>query len=709
MFKMSTAHTSAFCWFIFFAWLYYVGQSFWSIGMATQDQIDFSLGALRGGILSESLHYAREQGRVYFVLTKPVELWLAAHPETFFAKAVTIASFALAPWFFAYAVFGAPAHRVLFIWIYFSLVYVDFQHLPPAAYPVVTSFPFAFWALAAWLVRAGDTPFLRKWRPSLVGLLSFAAFFQYEPITAMSVIGFTWIVYSAGLDSGTRNRLLLALTASIAVYATVYLMWSAAYQSGYGAKTIGDLSPWTVGRVFFAYTAGALPFGVTHAPPVIWGDGVVGKSLLSFAPTIEMLSLDSFPIGTILIYALAAVCVANIVGAQASVSKGRAYAAGYTDYFSTKHDPFRTVVAPIILFLALLVGANGLIAVSAKYQSWAEGMVAVYLTSQLALLPISALAVVVGKSLGGLFRPSIRKVVLGLTIGVTALAGIVIHEHNEIVAPRLRANLSRWEAVSLLAGCGLSSQQRHVVAPALFYSVFSSQANWGAYWASYAKYRFGRDITFFDKEPTGERAGIAKMYFSDEGYLKALLIHDPASVVVISRGVHPPGMLFSGKDKAWPLQWGNSRQCAGGGYRVIRFDQADLTKGANDQLVLVWSIPEIAAVPQQYYPELQVPVEQVRDAVSMLYRLYLGREADPGGLQYWSGIALDARGSLVRIVEEFESIKGETSPSEDAAVVTKLILEMGKTHEFDAGRLENQARVLPQFGRRCVLYRRMGR
>src|SRR5688572_17368675 len=181
---------------LLFVWWIWTLEPFHQVGMGTSDQLSYSRQGL-SGIWANAVHIAQLQGRVTFLFTKPIDFWLAARPEHWLPNAVNIVVFALSSCCFAWAVFREAGQRLLYVWLFASVAWAGFHHLPPAAYPTINHIPFLLWPIAAWVVRAHgalDRP--RPWIALVAfGSLAFVALFQYEPSALMSLVVLSWIIY----------------------------------------------------------------------------------------------------------------------------------------------------------------------------------------------------------------------------------------------------------------------------------------------------------------------------------------------------------------------------------------------------------------------------------------------------------------------------------------------------------------------------------
>ena len=73
-------------------WGIWMQQPFLGGGMATQDQLGFSLDGSSGNGLGP-LYHAQTQGRVYFLFTKTIDILLSTYPEKSTVQALNLAVF----------------------------------------------------------------------------------------------------------------------------------------------------------------------------------------------------------------------------------------------------------------------------------------------------------------------------------------------------------------------------------------------------------------------------------------------------------------------------------------------------------------------------------------------------------------------------------------------------------------------------------------
>ncbi|MBN2808376.1 MAG: hypothetical protein JXR80_02660 [Deltaproteobacteria bacterium] len=682
--------------FILLAWVGMIAQNFWATGMVTMDQIEFSLDGLKNDFFSKVLEYATTQGRVYFLLTKIIDLKLAAYPDCFLTRIAIISSFLLGPLCFAYAVFNTLTARLLFLWIYLNLASVGFSHMPPAAYPVVTSFPFIFWALGAKTVRmvndetANPSPYIII----TLFVLGFLSFFQYEPITAFSFCGFLWFISTSPLQ--TRIKIILGSTVlgALLLYATVYLTWRHINPSSYAGLKPGDLSLLTIFKTTLAYTLGGLPLFLEN-PPLLWGDALVGKTTFHF-PEISGTSLLSMAsISTVLIFCLCAFCLIKLIFIHEDKTKNS---------FLNKRG-WIYLIGAFFFFLSLIVSANGLIAVSDKYQHLANNQAASYLTSRLALMPISFILVVMLKHLSKLIPRKFNHTLIAIVVIFFGVVGIWVYTGNALIAPRLKANLARWQAVTILAQCRPSElETRALVANELYFSVYSNIPDIKGYWQDYTRLRFGKQLELLASKNADKVLPRVQLYHSEDGELKAVTVQSNTFFEIYNKRTSPPAIFFVENSEGQATSCLKSQTCPLFDFQRSLYDISNLSSEFKKSLIqLSWIVPETAVLPQNKFTNLLVPDNQITEAVQDIYLLYFKRNADEGGLNFYRSKTLEARGSLFRIINDFESIKGKSSPERDLeAVLSTLKTSSEITEQYT--KFLKIAEALKPFGRRWVLY-----
>ncbi|MEO8184347.1 MAG: hypothetical protein ABI895_36480 [Deltaproteobacteria bacterium] len=571
-------------WLILAAWGVWRLEPFYRVGMASQDQVNFSLQATSdfwGGVL---LH-ARDQGRVYFLLTKIVDLWLAARPEVWRVHAINIVVFALSAPCFALAVFRSRAERLLYVWLFASLAWASYHHMPPAAYPSVNHLPFLLWALAALLVRReSGRGSERSWGTVLgFGVLAFVALFQYEPVAAMSLCVLGWLVYGEPLPA-LRKRLATALGCAALLYGAIYVGWRVTFPTSYDGAMAGSLSLWNVLRVVIAYGVGALPFCAAYsdAIPIRFSDGGVGESLLRLPAELQ------HPPGTFVV----------LFTALALCGLFRAYAAAQR---SLAPVPLRLRIGLWALPLLLLLAINGPLGLSAKYQHWVRQLDETYLTSQLALYPLALFGTLV---LAALYR---RVRVRGVPLAFGALALLVaslsipVQAHNRRITSLQRANLARWEAVTALAAYASHIEQPAIVAPDLYYSIFVGERSWTSYWGRYVRQRFGGWLSFRPLPPKdNDNFALVRSYRFEDGRLRALSVQTGEYVAIVARPENAPLALVSVAGQGVPLDWRDAEPLGRSSYSAVTLSEPPELLGVDRQIELVWLWPQASLATQRH-------------------------------------------------------------------------------------------------------------
>ncbi|MEO8183901.1 MAG: hypothetical protein ABI895_34180 [Deltaproteobacteria bacterium] len=562
-------------------WLWSL-EPFSRLGMATGDQVGYSLAS--ADPWRSAVGYAKSQARIYFVFNKLVDLWIAARPERALRHAVNLGVFALSPCCLAYALFRKPAQWLLYIWLFASLSWVGFHHLPPAAYPTANHLPFILWALAAGWVRYRA----RRAHPSNVlsaivfGVLAFVAFFQYEPIAAMSIAVLAWIVLSVE-HGALRRTLWLALAVALASYIAAYATWRGFFPPSYDGARAGEFSPWKILRVTVAFTVGALPFckAFTDAAPLRWGDGVVGEALIAF-PARNAL------IPSVLGLALTVSAVVSVVYLYARWSASASLRPSTREHW--------------LLAGVLLLVINGPLALSAKYQGWVTEWDDTYLTSQFALYALVLGGVLL---LEALWRLRVR----GVPVVFLAVAGMIgwlslpVHAHNETEAARDRASLARWEAAAVIAHYAPQLPETNLVAPDFFYGVFIGEGDWGKYWRRYIRQRFAQSFRFYAGFPEGKaNLALVRLHRFEDGRLRALSVQTPDEVTLLARPHEAPAQIFWSIGKGVALDWSKAEPLPRTDYLTLRLLHPSDLFGLDRVLELVWTTPGAGVFAPQRAP-----------------------------------------------------------------------------------------------------------
>jgi hypothetical protein len=556
-------------------------EPFYGVGMASQDQLNFSLQAT-GDFWGEVRAHAQAQGRVYFLLTKIIDLWLAARPEHWRTMLVNIAAYALSPLCFAYAVCRAPAQRWLYLWLFAGFAWLGYAHLPPSAYPTINHVPFALWALAALLVRRQSARGGgRRWLPAVFAPLTYLALFQYEPVAGMSLCVLAWIIY-ADASEPLRRPLAYAGLAGVCAYAATYAAWRLRFPTSYDGAMVGALSLWDVLRVTIAYGIGALPYCETYreSQPLRFGDQQVRELLLAFdLPSPSLPSL----LGLLLTLVGALGALHLYRSAKPAANVGRA-------------APW----ARPLLVLGLFFAINAPLGLSVKYRQWVRDLDETYLTSQLAFY-----VWVLGATWGlDAARRWVRirgvPLVFALSTLTLAVLAIPVRGHNVSLAARQRAGLARWEAMTAFAAYADRLPERELVAPDLYYSVFVGERNWGRYWRRYVRQRFGGDF-HFRARPARDEQDYARLrlYRFEDGSLRALTVQSAGAVAIIARPANLPPLLVSSAGTALSLDGRHAEPLGRSGYSCLTLREPASILGADQEIEPIWLLPH-EAITRQY-------------------------------------------------------------------------------------------------------------
>lgn len=563
---------------LFAAWWLWRLAPFHRVGMATQDQINFSLQGT-GDFWGSVLGHARAQGRVYFLLNKIVDLWLAARPEGWRIHAFNVAVFALSAPCFAVASFRTWRERWLYVWLFASVSWLGFHHLPPAAYPSVNHLPFLLWPIAAWLVRRASQRGSDGGWGLLVtfALIAFLGFVQYEPVTGMSLCVLGWLVYDTPRPR-LRRRLAAALATSALAYAALYAAWRVQYPTSYDGAMRGELSPWRVLHVTLAYAIGGLPFSEAYAGSIAlrFGDLRAGEAFLRYAAP----AWQGPEAGALLLSALGLVGLCSLLRRSTASSEPPAGALPRS-------------VAGALLALLLLLAINGPLGLSSKYQSWVRDWDETYLTSQLALYPLVLLGTLL---LAAAYqRPRWRGVPLlfvPLVLAVAALS-LPVQVHNRRVSALLRANLARWEGVTALAAYARYIEEPIVVAPDLYYSMGSGEHSWTNYWGRYVQQRFGGWLSFRPSPPEQGSFALVRLHRLEDGGLRAISVQTRGYVALVARSRNAPLAVVADSGAGVALDWANEAEVLGrSGYSSVTLREPAQLLGPHRRIEPVWTWPE---------------------------------------------------------------------------------------------------------------------
>jgi hypothetical protein len=596
-------------------------QDFVGLGMTTTDQLVFSTDLVGRGVWEATLEHARQQGRVYFLLTKPIDLLAATYATAWTVQAANLALFACVPFLIAWMAFRERAERLVFLLAFWTLCAPGWFSTPPAAYPIVPGLPLALAGLAAVAGRR----YVETGSPLAIaafGALAFAAFFQYEPGALIAAALLLWFVHTRAPAPAQRRALYGATALSFALYVVAYAAWRWTYPTAYEGGTPGELAPLAVGRVLAAYAIGALPLTnlVGGMLPVTLGDAMVGRQVLSHPP----LTLTSLLRGVEWMDVV--VCTAGVALLWSMLARTRTSPAG-------PRSRTATLAQQLCLGLLLLLLANVLLALTAKYQLWARGW-RPYLTSYYALFGWAV--VVTALSARVVRRPAVTALILAF-----ATSFLYSSAYNHVAARHVRANFAKWHAVAALAACRdhLGSYRSFVV-PAAFAGVFERSANWSLYWRDWTSLAFGSALHIAAAAETidGDPGAVASVELDrdDDGHLRAIVGRGGSRGFVIHRG------------EAAVAEQREELRCRDG-YRISTF-AGERPIGALDA---AWRVPDIDSGMRADAKLFVVPDQDTELAVEALYLAFFDRAADPGGLSFWADRVRRAGGTVRDVAEGF--------------------------------------------------------
>lgn len=190
-------------------WWAWTLTPFYGVNVTTNDQVKWALQANERGY-DWAVSEAKTQGRIYGLSTNAGLLLGSLAPDRPVSKWLLLIAFAVTPLCFAYLIYPTHGPRLLFVWVYAGFVWAGWNHLPPAAWASLAYLPFLFWAAAAWIVRRQIKPGGNESVALLFFALAvFCAYFQYESITALSMVGFGWLLLSTPLAGNNREEVLV--------------------------------------------------------------------------------------------------------------------------------------------------------------------------------------------------------------------------------------------------------------------------------------------------------------------------------------------------------------------------------------------------------------------------------------------------------------------------------------------------------------------
>ncbi|MCH6257689.1 hypothetical protein MLD52_14110 [Puniceicoccaceae bacterium K14] len=564
-------------------WIAWILIPFFDVGMATQDQLGFSLED-PSNIFKEVYSHARKQGRIYFNFTKIVDVFFAVFPDHDLAKVVGFSLFALAPLCFSYAVFRSNIARFVFIWFFFCFIWLGTSHLPPAAYPAVNHLPFIFWIPIALLIRKStkrtEPPNMAKLL--ILGILSFICFFQYEPVALMSAVLIPWIIYTTELSVKAKQRFYFATGTAVFVYALCYLTWSLKHPSSYSGLEIGNTTFFSIIKAFIAYSIGSLPwlgtFNTTQS--FTWGDKIYGDQLLKY-------QINSIPSIGILELTISVLGIVAIIAIVCSKNRARKF-----DWEKTIGTPFWKL---LLLSLITLGAINGPISLSKKYQLWADKWSESYLTSHLALFPLCAIFACLALYFGKLVRVKKQPIGLLICLLISGVSAIFVHDHNKQYSVYLRENLARWDAVSMISSSSHLWGNVRVNAPQLYFEIQSNEKDWSKYWNEYTEKRYSKSIDFSayldpSEQPDNEYVN-TKIYHQGNGSIRCIMVQTTEALFIISTKSNRPTLLVDRNYNGIKLNLSSFNKIEGSPYFASKVKNNSLFVGLDKTVSPVWSFP----------------------------------------------------------------------------------------------------------------------
>lgn len=616
-------------------------QDFLDLGMTTNDQLVFSTDLVGRGVWEVTLERARQHGRIYYLLTQPVDLLLATYATKSIVQVAILVLFAAVPCMVAWMAFRERDEQLVFLLGYWTLCAVGWFSTTPAAYPILPTLPLAF----AWLAAVFGHRYLRMgglFGILAFGLSAFVAFFQYEPGALIAGALLLWFIHTRAPASPGKRALYAATAVSLGLYVAFYVTWRWIYPTAYEGGTLGELSPGAVGRVLAAHAIGALPLTnlLGGMPPVTVGDAMIGRQVWPYPPVspgslmrgIEWMDVPVSMAGAAMLWFVATERRNSITG-------------------TPPHSA--TLARQLCLGALILLLSSMLLALTAKYQLWARGW-RPYLTSYYALFGWAIIVTGI----------SVRMVRRGhAAILILSFVAIFLYSsaYNHIAARYIRANFSKWQAVGALAACADQLKQyQGFVMPAAFSGVSERASNWSIYWRDWTSRSFGAALRI-SADADGIGAGsIAFVHpeLSDHGQLKAVVGRGNAQGFVIYDN-RPPNFAFlrsqsdgnnvsSGTLVAVD---GRERLRCRNGYRMVVFT-AERPIAAVD---VFWHLPGVIVNPPAGSRLFVVSDQDAERAVQALYLGFFKRPADPGGLQFWVERVRRAGGTLRDVAEGFSA------------------------------------------------------
>lgn len=566
-------------------WWVWTLTPFYGVNITTNDQVKWAQAANERPY-AYVVNEAKGGGRVYGLATYAGLLLGSLAPDSPVSKWLILITFAVTPLCFAYLMYPTHGPRLLFVWVYAGLVWAGWNHLPPAAWALLAYLPFLFWAAAAWIVRSQIKPGGNESVALLFFALAvFCAYFQYESITALSMVGFGWLLLSTPLPETTRRKFWWTLARTTLFYLAIYVSWRTAYGSGYSGNNVASFSLFEIGRVTIAYTIGGLPFSEHFfASENLWDPSLRDASAGFSRNIIEVMFRTG--VFSIALYIAAAVAV-YVLYSLTEDDRGSGPVSRSGERVAYHQSGWFWWAMILAMFLAI----NGPLGLTGKYREWASGWDATYFTSGIALLPI-CLGVVwlLERCYRGVVFERIRPMFL-LLVALIAIGGTVVRAHNEQVTPRQHWNVSRWEALRVISFGSQIWGPGPFVSPEFFYTYYAanSKTDWRKYWARYSKARFGVRIKFLDDFPlvAESRPGRIELHHLDNGRLRALTVQTGSKLFVIAKPQNWPRYLLS-ENRRKELRWGRTQIIPGTDYQYLEIDEPDNVTNPFKWVDLAW-------------------------------------------------------------------------------------------------------------------------
>ncbi|MDA9981492.1 hypothetical protein N9H39_01875 [Gammaproteobacteria bacterium] len=574
----TTKWNSALPWLIVLViWWVWTLTPFYGVNVTTNDQVKWAMQANQSGYAA-AVGAAKAQGRIYMLATKAGLLLGSLAPDRPVSKWLLLITFALTPLCFAYLMYPTPGPRLLFVWVYAGLVWAGWNHLPPAAWASLAYLPFLFWAATAWIVRNQIKPGGNESVALLFFALAvFCAYFQYESITTLSMVGFGWLLLSTPLPETTRRKFWWTLAGTTLFYLACYVSWRAYYGGGYSGNTVASFSLFEIVQVIVAYTRGGLPFSEHFFASKWHGSGSFSGNIIE-----AVFRAGAFSIA---LYIAAAVAVCALYSLTEDDRNNDSVNRRGTRVAYHQSGWFWWA-----MILAMLLAINGPLGLS-SHQNRVSDWDHTYFTSGIALLPM-CLGVVwlLERCYRGVLFERVRPMFL-LLVALIAIGGTVVRAHNEQVTSRQHWNVSQWEALRVISFGNQIWGPGPFVAPDFFFAHVTGleKIDWSEHWARYSKARFGVHIQFLDDFPpvAERRPARIELHHLDNGHLRALTVQTGSKLFVIAKPQDRPRRLLS-ENKRKKLRWGHAQKIPGTDYQYLEYDGPDKVTNPFKWVDLAW-------------------------------------------------------------------------------------------------------------------------